>query len=263
VEFSSSASLSHSANLFLVGGVSRRTQPGDVGIYLHQGSSDRWKEITFSRADGGLPMDSLSVTTITNRSMSTSAISTVTLNAASASISSILLASIQSTSISASVGSFGILKYEGATVSDLYIQAVSTSSAASASTSSNIPFDTSIPQNNEGENLFSLAITPRNAASILEIEGMVWASGAASSIEFTVALFLDNAADAFACGSTEYGANNVQAIRVYHEHTASTTSLHTYALRYGADSSAMRINHGASGNLGGTLRSWLRIRERL
>jgi hypothetical protein len=52
VEFSSSASLSHGTSLVLLGGASRRTQPGDVGIYLHQGSSDRWKEITFSRASG-------------------------------------------------------------------------------------------------------------------------------------------------------------------------------------------------------------------
>jgi hypothetical protein len=264
VEFSSSASLSHSANLFLVGGVSRRTQPGDVGIYLHQGSSDRWKEITFSRADGGLPMDSLSVTTITNRSLSTSAISTVTLNAASASVTTIGIAILNSmTSLSSSTGNFGIIKYGSTRLSEIYVQTVRVSSAASASTSNNIPFDTSVPQNSEGENLFSLSITPRNSASIIEIEGLIHVSHASTGVNLLATLHLDNAAGAFASFPLEPVGGDVSQIKIYHEHTASTTSEHVYSLRYGAESGAMLINHGAGGNLGGTIRSWLRARERL
>jgi hypothetical protein len=52
LEFSSSASLSHGTSLILQGGTSRKTQPGDVGMYVHEGSGDQWRELLFNRADG-------------------------------------------------------------------------------------------------------------------------------------------------------------------------------------------------------------------
>jgi hypothetical protein len=264
LEFSSSASLSHGGSIFLTGGASRKTQPGDIGMYIHEGSGDQWREVMFSRATGSLPMDSLSVTTITNRSLSTSAISTVTLNAASASITTIGIAVLNSmTSLSSSVGSFGIIKYGSTQLSEVYVQTVRVSSAASASTSSNIPFDTSAPQSSEGTNLFSLSITPRNSASIIEIEGLLHVSHASTGNILLATLFLDNAASAIASFTIEPVGGDVSQMKIMFEHTASTTSEHVYALRYGAENGSMLINHGVGGNLGGTLRSWLRAKERL
>jgi hypothetical protein len=264
LEFSSSASLSHGGSIFLTGGASRRTQPGDVMGVIHEGSSDQWRELFYHRADGALAADSLSVTTITNRSLSTSAISTVTLNAASASITTIGISILNSmTSLSSSTGNFGIIKYGSTRLSEIYVQTVRVSSAASASTSNNIPFDTSVPQNSEGENLFSLSITPRNSASIIEIEGLIHVSHASTGVNLLATLHLDNAAGAFASFPLEPVGGDVSQIKIYHEHTASTTSEHIYSLRYGAETGAMLINHGAGGNLGGTIRSWLRARERL
>ena len=52
LEFSSSASLSHGPSLLLNGGLSRKTQPGDVGAYIHEGAADVWRELFFSEADG-------------------------------------------------------------------------------------------------------------------------------------------------------------------------------------------------------------------
>lgn len=261
LEFSSSASISHGAKIALPGAAAIRTQPGDILGLIHEGSSDVWRGLFYSRADGSGIAASISATTITVGSISTSAISTVTLNAASVSATNIALTGVAS--ISASVGSFTILKYNGATVGNLYIQAQSLSTNSSDSTSSNIPFDTSAPQNNEGKNIFSLSITPKSANSILEIEAIVWGAHVTTGVELQASLFLDNAASAIAAGTLENNANNPHGIRIYHEHTASTTSEHVYALRYGADSGSMLLNHGSSGNLGGTLRSWLRVRERL
>lgn len=265
LHFSSSASISHGSSIFLPGGQSIKTQPGDVLGVIHEGSSDQWRGLFYSRAgSAGLIQDSLSVTTITNRSLSTSAISTVTLNAASASITTIGIDVLNSlTSISSSVGSFGILKYGSTRLSEVYIQSVSVNSAASASTSSNIPFDNSAPQSSEGANLFSLSITPRNSSSILEIEGLLHVSHATTGVDLLAALFLDNAASAIASFTIEATANDASQIKIYHEHTASTTSEHVYAMRFGAESGSMLVNHGAGGNLGGTLRSWLRVKERL
>jgi hypothetical protein len=264
LEFSSSASLSHGGSIFLTGGASRRTQPGDVMGVIHEGSGDQWRELFYTRATGSLPMDSLSVTTITNRSMSTSAISTVTLSAASMSVTNIGLASIQSTSISASVGSFGIIEYGTTQLTDVYVQTKQASSAASTSTSDNIPFDTSVPQNSEGANIFSVSITPRNANSIIEIEGLLYISGSAGAgTELIWSLFLDNAASAIAAGTTELPSNGAVALPLYFEHTASTTSEHIYALRYGAETGTARLNTAAGNTLGGVMRSWLRVKERL
>jgi hypothetical protein len=264
LEFSSSASLSHGGSIFLTGGASRKTQPGDVMGVIHEGSGDQWRELFYHRADGALAADSLSVTTITNRSMSTSAISTVTLSAASMSVTNIGLASIQSTSISASVGSFGIIEYGTTQLTDVYVQTKQASTAASISTSDNIPFDTSIPQNSEGLNIFSVSITPRNASSIIEIHGLLYAnavSGAGN--EVVAALFLDNAANAIFAASAEEASNGIVVLPIYFEHTASTTSEHVYALRYGADAGSARLNTAAGNNLGGVMRSWLRVKERL
>lgn len=62
LEFSSSASLSHGTHLILLGAASRKTQPGDVGIYVHEGSSDVWREILFNRADGTLATGAQTIT---------------------------------------------------------------------------------------------------------------------------------------------------------------------------------------------------------
>src|SRR5688572_28632630 len=62
LEFSSSASLSHGPALRLTGGESRKTQPGDIGGYIHTGTGDSWVELFYHRAaSGGLTADSLSV----------------------------------------------------------------------------------------------------------------------------------------------------------------------------------------------------------
>lgn len=89
LQFSSSASLSHGGSIRLLGQASRKTQPGDIGGYIHVGSGDTWHEFLWSRAadaDGNFASLSASVAAFT------------TLNAASASVSH-----VTATTISASV----------------------------------------------------------------------------------------------------------------------------------------------------------------
>jgi hypothetical protein len=64
VEFSCSASLSHGPALRLIGGVSRRTQPGDIGEYLHVGTADSWIETFYSPASGSPLGGSISLSTV-------------------------------------------------------------------------------------------------------------------------------------------------------------------------------------------------------
>jgi hypothetical protein len=260
VQFSSSASLSHGGALRLVGGASRRTQPGDIGAYFHAGSSDSWHELFYSRADGALSADSISVTTITNRSMSTSAVSTVTLNAASMSVTNIALTTISAGSISASVGNFNNLKVGGhGTVA----QFVRDTEATYTDLGVIIPQDDSIPQNTEGDEVLSVAITPVNASSTLLINVVLHLGGATGDAAIG-ALFVDSTAGALAAGATVNG-NTAQmtALAFSHSLTAGSTSARTYKVRAGSDQAANAKLNGdnAARQFGGVAISSLTVTE--
>jgi hypothetical protein len=260
LEFSSSASLSHGPALRLIGGASRKTQPGDISGFLHVGSGDSWIELFASRADGALAADSISVTTITNRSMSTSAVSTVTLNAASASVTNIALTGV--TSISASVGSFGRFNFAGASNVSLPVQVSFSQTQASVADSTNIPFDASAPLVTEGTQAFSVAFTPKNASSVLIFDisvnlGGTWSTGE----EVIAALF--KGSTCLATGYMEGLATNGSRIGFSFAESASNTTLRSYTLRFGAGTGDTYLNRGnpTTNNLGGTIVSSFKITE--
>src|SRR5688572_6275124 len=231
LQFDSSASVSHGANIKLIGSVSRKMQPGDVSGVIHEGSGV-WREFCFARADGNLPMDSLSVTTITNRSMSTSAISTVTLSAASASITAIGITALNSVnSISASVGNFTLLKVGG---HGTLAQVVYDSEATYTTLDTILPLDNSIPQNTEGDEILTVTITPTNASSLLEIKFS--GSFGSSSARCSAALFVDSTAAALnANGATISNTGQMNTIAFNHVLTAGSTTARTYKIRAGSD----------------------------
>ncbi len=89
LQFSCSASLSNGAALRLLGNASRRTQPGDIGGYIHVGSSDVWHEFLWSRAtdaDGNFTSVSASVAAFTTLSAASASISHITATTISASV---------------------------------------------------------------------------------------------------------------------------------------------------------------------------------
>jgi hypothetical protein len=90
LEFSSSASLSHGPALRLIGGVPRRTQPGDIGGYLHVDNTDSWVALFYSPASGSPLGGSISLSTV-NAIVGR----TVTLDATSVSASAISVANVQ------------------------------------------------------------------------------------------------------------------------------------------------------------------------
>jgi hypothetical protein len=249
LQFSSSASLSHGGSIFLNGAASRRTQPGDIGGYIHAGSGDVWHEIFFSRSDGTVLTNSLSVTTITNRSMSTSAISTVTLNAASASITTLSLTGVAS--VSASVGDFTILRVGGhGTLAQRYVRTYTAFTTISATSA--IPSDNTIPQITEGEELASITITPVNANSILYARAEFFGGGSGVNVLATMAMFIDSNANAVAAASQGAAGSSVtMAFPLTHAVTASTTTQRVYHLRAGPDTGHITTNGLNSGRLYG------------
>lgn len=264
LQFSSSASLSNGTALRLIGGASRKTQPGDIGGYIHVGSGDVWHEFLYSRADGGLPQDSISVTTITNRSLSTSAISTVTLNAASASITAIGITSLSSlNSISASVGEFTIVTIGG---HGTLVQVARATSATYETCSTDLPCDNSVPQNTEGDEILTVAITPVNASSTLYIRAVLHV-GATTAGEVGAGLFVDSTAAALNAASMRVNsaAGLGGVLVIDHSVSAGSTASRTYKVRLGPDAggpaSAFLNGDNTSRKFGGVLSSSLAVTE--
>jgi hypothetical protein len=262
LQFSSSASLSNGTSLVLRGGASRRTQPGDIGIYFHAGSGDTWHEVAYSSADGALEAQSVSITTITNRSMSTSAISTVTLNAGSISVTNQVFTNLNAVSMSTSVVNALAYKIGGLTTQQILQTSFTMTQTAASSSSSNIPVDTSTPLSSEGSLLFSVDFTPKNATSVLLFDISLMAGGATAGNDLVSALF--KGTTNLAVGMGEAPSNGSTPLNWSYAESASNTTLRTYTLRFGSAATAMQINTNAAGDtMGGKLISSIKITELL
>lgn len=152
----------------------------------------------------------------------------------------------------------------GVTASDPVIQRVSTETGAQSSGTTLIPYDDTIPQNTEGDQYFSLAITPKNSSNILVIDliGFFANSLGATGVLVTAALFQDSTANALAAGSGN-NASSFQPFMFRHIMTAGTTSSTTFKIRAGGSSASTTAINGSSGArfLGGVYASSLTITE--
>jgi hypothetical protein len=97
-----------------------------------------------------------------------------------------------------------------------------------------LPFDNTIPQNTEGDEILTQAITPQNASSTLLIEVVVHCGTSANGIDAAGALFVDSTAGALAAfarmsnSGTAYGPA-VMSFTV----AAGSTTARTYKIRMG------------------------------
>ena len=142
------------------------------------------------------------------------------------------------------------------------VQVVNVTDSAVATGTTTITRDDSIPQNGEGVEYMTLAITPTNASNKLLIQIAVWYSVTATT-PMTAALFQDGTAAALAAVAN-YGHNATQAQLTNFNHymTAGTTSATTFKLRIGGQSGTVTFN-GASGArlYGGVSSSTITITE--
>jgi len=124
-----------------------------------------------------------------------------------------------------------------------------------------IPNDDTIPQNTEGVEVLSVAITPTNASSVLEIEVIVQL-GASTTINATAALFVDSTANALAAAGTRLDASWQATVAFIHRVSAASTSSRTYKVRVGLASGTVSLN-GIAGvqRYGGVASSSITVRE--
>ena len=147
------------------------------------------------------------------------------------------------------------------------IQEVNTQTGAVATGTTIMPGDDTIPQNNEGDEYMTLAITPTNTNNKLKIEIIASISHSGAAITCTAALFQDSTADALAAQShTLAGAGAsgyIETLTLTHYMTAGTTSATTFKLRVGGAVAGTTTFNGFGGarKLGGVMASSITIKE--
>lgn len=143
------------------------------------------------------------------------------------------------------------------------LQIVNSQTGAVATGTTIVPFDDTIPQNTEGTEFLSVAITPSSTTNLLLIQVVMnYSFSIANTV--TMALFQDTTANALAA-SSEYGSTATGMINsgLTHYMTAGTTSATTFKVRAGGESAGTLTLNGFSGarKLGGVMISSITVTE--
>ena len=146
------------------------------------------------------------------------------------------------------------------------LQTVGVMDSAVATTTSTIASDDSIPQNTEGAEAFTLAITPNHANNKLLIHAFCGCiSSSENSRRLIIALFKDSVSDALAASYADFQASGTgeQGVDLTHFMTAGSTSTITFKLRFGANSTGTTTFNGSSGArlMGGVMATGMTITE--
>ena len=144
------------------------------------------------------------------------------------------------------------------------VQTVTTAYTAVDTGTTTMPFDDTIPQNTEGDEFMTRAITPTNASNILQIECLFWCS-VSGATDLMYGLFQDSTANAIAAGSGGAGQSGAapSLVILRHRMVAGTTSATTFKFRAGSDGAGTWTMNGNSGarKFGGVLASRMTITE--
>jgi hypothetical protein len=143
------------------------------------------------------------------------------------------------------------------------IQIVNTQTGAVATGTTAIPYDDTIPQNTEGDQYMTLAITPTDVNSNLRIDVVIVISHSVVSV-MPVALFQDATVGALAAVMHYFDHNaGFTVIKFSHVMAAGTTSATTFKVRAGGSTAGTTTFNGQLGarKLGGVLASSITITE--
>ena len=144
------------------------------------------------------------------------------------------------------------------------IQVVSSILQSEASSTVQLPFDNTIPQNGEGAEFTTAAITAAHANNKFHISVFAQVSSNGNTGRVIVALFQDSVANALACGATQV-SNSGGMITIAFDYIAAAgdTSEHTFKMRYGRpDATTAFVNRtGSDLDLGNKISSGMIIRE--
>jgi len=263
VEFDGVLSLNHSSTIDNPGGANITTAAGDRAIIY--ADTTTLAKVIYSRADGTAVAASLSAASNGGAGVSGSAVSVDPNNATDTAIAAgdeILFGDVSDSDNVKKDTVQGILDLVPASGGKL-VQVVNTQTGAVATGTTVIPYDDTIPQNTEGDEYMTLAITPTSASNTLEFDIVVQASFSGGGRQIA-ALFQDSTADSIAVGAMRVDSSaEIVTISFKHEMTAGTTSATTFKVRSGNGNSGTTTFNGASGarRFGGVCASSITIRE--
>lgn len=148
--------------------------------------------------------------------------------------------------------------------SGVLVQVKNTSSGAVATGTTTIPMDDTIPQNTEGDEYMTLAITPTSSTNKLQIDVIINISNSANSRYQIAALFQDSTANALAATS-QFSATlgEIVNLKMSFYMTSGTTSATTFKVRAGGHQAGTTTFNGIGGNrrFGGVYNSDITISE--
>lgn len=143
-------------------------------------------------------------------------------------------------------------------------QIVNTIVTAVSSGSTQIPYDDTIPQNTEGDQYMTLAITPLSTTNKLKIEVVLNFANSTGAATVSMALFQDATANALAAvaGANSSGGIPSQMILTYFM-AAGTTSATTFKVRAGCAAAQTFTFNGSAAvrKFGGVIASSITITE--
>lgn len=126
-------------------------------------------------------------------------------------------------------------------------QIVSAVDGAVATGTTVLPLDDTIPQNTEGDEYMSLAITPKSASSTLIIQANLFLSHN-NDRRVSMALFRDSGADALAAvTSSAQAAGDARQVTLIHRMASPGTGSTTFKLRAGGPSAGTTTFNGVGG----------------
>jgi hypothetical protein len=115
------------------------------------------------------------------------------------------------------------------------------------------PLDDSVPQQSEGNEILTLAITPTNANNYLYIKFVT--ATTVSTATGIVAIFQDAGADALASAFMNSPTNSCRSTSITYAKIAGTTSSTTFKVRIGPTTSTVGVNGFTGGRLFGGVNS--------
>lgn len=127
------------------------------------------------------------------------------------------------------------------------VQVVDTLSNAVTTGTTIIPLDNTIPQNTEGDQYMSLAVTPKASTNKLIIEASLMLSNSAVN-NLTTSLFQDSGSNALAADAqVQVTAGGLNQVNMYYSMTAGTTSSTTFKVRAGGSAAGTTTFNGSTG----------------
>jgi len=143
------------------------------------------------------------------------------------------------------------------------IQVVNIQDGEVATGTTVLPLDDTIPQNTEGDEYITLAITPTSATNKLKIEVIMNVTSSAAGPTLGIALFQDSTVGALAAVADSGSIGLPENISFIHYMTAGTTSSTTFKIRAGSNIAGTTAFNGQASarRYGGVYASSITITE--